>query len=81
MTIGPGVYDDEATQARESTHAQAVALIVVRGDRGSGFSCQAQEDVILDLPAVLRSLADQIEADAFKEVVTDFFKGWLQPDD
>ena len=80
MTIGPGVYDDEATMVRESTSAQAVALIVVRGDRGSGFSCQAMEDVILDLPAVLRSLADQIEADAFKEVVTDF-KGWLQPDD
>ena len=80
MTIGPGVYDAEATAARESTNAQAVVLIVVRGDKGSGFSCQALEDVILDLPAVLRSLADQIEADAFKEVVTDF-KGWLQPDD
>ena len=80
MTIGPGVYDEEATMARERTNAQAVVLIVVRGDKGSGFSCQALEDVILDLPAVLRSLADQIEADAFKEVVTDF-KGWLQPDD
>ena len=80
MTIGPGVYDDEATQVRESTSAKGVVLIVVGGDRGSGFSCQAQEDVILDLPAVLRSLADQVEADAFKEVVTDF-KGWLQPDD
>ena len=80
MTVGPGVYDDEATAARESTHAQAVALIVIRGDKGSSFSCQAQEDVILDLPAVLRSLADQIEADAFKTVVTDF-KGWLRPDD
>ena len=80
MTIGPGVYDDEATQARERTHAKAVVLIVAKGDRGSGFACQATEDVILDLPAVLRSLADQIEADAFKTVVTDF-KGWLQPDD
>jgi len=80
MTVGPGVYDDEATQVRESMNAQAVALIVVRGDKGSGFSCQAQEDVILDLPAVLRSLADQIEADAFKAAVTDF-KEWLHPDD
>ena len=60
--------------------AQAVALIVVRGDRESGFSCQVMEDIILDLPAVLRSVADQIEANVFKEVVTDF-KGWLQPDD
>ena len=52
MTVGPGVYDDdEATAARESTHAQAVALIVICGDKGSSFSCQAQEDVILDLPA------------------------------
>ena len=80
MTIGPGVYDEEATMARESTHAQAVALIVIRGDKGSGFACQADEAAVLDLPAVLRSLADQIEADAFKTVVTDF-KGWLQPDD
>ena len=45
--------------------AKAVVLIVVAATEG-WLLLPGAEDVILDLPAVLRSLADQIEADAFK---------------
>ena len=80
MTIGPGVYDDEATWARERTHAKGVVLIVVGGDKGAGFACQATPEATLDLPAVLRSIADQIDADTMKTDMANF-KAWLQPDD
>ena len=63
MTIGPGKYDAEATMVREATNAQGVVVIVVGGDRGEGFSCQASLPITLGLPAMLRSMADQIEAD------------------
>ena len=62
--IGPGKYDNEATAAREATGAAGVLLIVIGGERGNGFSCQAtQFDIVLRLPALLRTVADQIEAD------------------
>lgn len=70
MAEGPGKYDDEATAAREATGALAVALIVLGGTRGSGFSVQAVElantSVLKSLPDLLRSLADQIERDVSK---------------
>ena len=81
MTVGPGVYDDEATWARESTHAKGVVVIVVGGDKGAGFACQATPEVMLDLPAALRAIADQIDADTMTTVEPATFKAWLQPDD
>ena len=80
MTIGPGVYDDEAAWVRERTHAKGVVLIVVGGDRGVGFAVQATPEITLDLPAVLRSIADQIDADTMTTNLANF-KAWLQPDD
>ena len=80
MTIGPGVYDDDCTLVRERTHAKGVVLIVVGGDKGAGFACQVTEDVVLDLPAVLRSIADQMDADQMTMDLTNF-KAWAQPDD
>ena len=61
MALGPGKYDDLATQAREQAKARAVVLIVVDGSKGSGFSVQAQPDVVLPLPMLLRRIADDIE--------------------
>lgn len=61
--IGAGKYDAEATMVQESAKASAVLLIVIGGDRGAGFSCQATADVLVNLPAMLRSIADQLEGD------------------
>lgn len=61
---GPGKYDDEATMVQKSTNASGVILIVIGGDKGEGFSCQATMPVLLGLPSMLRSIADQLEADA-----------------
>lgn len=62
MATGPGKYDDFATVVRIGTSAKAVIVIVVEGDKGSGFSVQAQEGMVLNLPAVLRRVADTMEA-------------------
>jgi len=42
MAGGAGKYDAEATAIREQTKARAVALIVVDGIKGSGFSIQVE---------------------------------------
>jgi hypothetical protein len=62
MPIGPGKYDDLATLVREQAAAAGVIVIVVEGAAGSGFSVQATPAVIAGLPAMLRFMADQIEA-------------------
>jgi hypothetical protein len=63
MPLGPGKYDDLATHAREASSADAVIVIVVNGDKGSGFSVQTNGTAALKLPALLRILADAIEQD------------------
>ena len=64
MAIGPGKYDYLATAVRETTDANAVIVIVIGGQDGSGFSVQAsQHEYAVALPALLRRIADQIEAD------------------
>jgi hypothetical protein len=64
MAIGPGKYDAACTAAGEATLADTVVLIVVNGIAGSGFSMQTvRPDAAKALPALLRHIADQIEAD------------------
>jgi hypothetical protein len=64
MTIGPGVYDAEATLVMESTHARrGVIVIVLDGDRGSGFAVQTTIGMTLHLPKILRDMADQLDPD------------------
>jgi hypothetical protein len=64
MPTGPGKYDDLATAARLGADALGVILIVIRGDKGSGFSVQLDDTLRpYALPVVLRDIADQIEAD------------------
>lgn len=62
MAIGPGKYDDYATQAREATQADGVVLIIANGKHGSGFSVQAPIDMHAALPTVLESLAESIRS-------------------
>ena len=62
QTNGPGKYDDEATIVRLGTCADAVALIVVSGDRGTGFSVQGSESFVEALPDILEDIARDIRA-------------------
>lgn len=59
--IGPGKYDDVATTVRERTQAEGVIVIILGGDKGHGFSVQADLITTLGLPKMLRLIADQIE--------------------
>jgi hypothetical protein len=69
MPVGPGKYDDVATTARELTGARAVVVIVLGGNKGSGFSVQAElgaRDSVApeNMARLLRAVADEIEAEA-----------------
>lgn len=69
MALGPGKYDDLLTVAREAARARepnilgAVLIVVAPPGNGSGFSCQLTMDGMRGLPALLRFMADGIEAD------------------
>lgn len=60
--IGAGKYDEECTKLRENTKAKGVIIMVVDGNKGEGFSVQATPDVMPSLPAILRKIADDMEA-------------------
>ena len=60
MPFGPGRYDAQCTIIREQTGAAGVALIVIGGVHGSGFSVQAPGDVTLVLPELLEEMAREI---------------------
>lgn len=60
MPIGPGKYDDEATFVREETRAEAVVVLVVNGDRGTGFSVQGPLDITAALPDLMEYMAREI---------------------
>jgi len=62
--IGPGKYDDLTSAMRLATEAEAIAVIVVGGKLGSGFSCQALHPEMLPVMAnAMRKAADQMERD------------------
>lgn len=60
MPIGPGKYDDLCTYAREQSNAAAAIVIVVGGDKGHGFSVQANATAALALPALLEQIAAEM---------------------
>lgn len=67
MTEGPGKYDDIATIVRIMTEAKAVVVIVFEGIFGSSFAVQAEgETMAVEMPDILRDLANQIEKDMGK---------------
>jgi hypothetical protein len=61
MPEGPGKYDDLCTAARQTAEADAALLIIFGGNMGSGFSAQIPSNLVGDVPAILRAIADQIE--------------------
>jgi len=73
MALGPGKYDDVCTRAMLETDAIASVLIVIEGNRGTGFSVNFRVPDPDDAPALLaeiasaiRSMTNQMEADAAK---------------
>jgi hypothetical protein len=60
MPIGPGKYDDLATYVREQTEADGVAVIVMGGNKGNGFSVQCPADLSAALPEMLEMMAKEI---------------------
>jgi hypothetical protein len=66
MAIGPGKYDDLCTQVRESAQAKGAIVIVLDGERGSGFSVQADLASTLRLPDLLDIISRQIRDDMMK---------------
>ena len=70
MALGPGKYDDICTEAREKVGIPrddgkpgGMLLIVIGGNKGSGFACQADLATTLLLPNLLEEIARQIRAD------------------
>lgn len=59
-TNNPGKYDEVCTEARETTKADGVILIVIQGEMGSGFSVQAMPDILERLPEILEYMAGAI---------------------
>jgi len=66
MAIGPGKYDDVCTHVREQVgiadegQGGGVIVIVLGGNRGNGFACQADLATTLALPDMLEHIAKQI---------------------
>jgi hypothetical protein len=63
MAVGPGKYDDLCTLVREKADADGVVVLVFDGNKGSGFSIQGPISLTATLARLLRSMADQIDAD------------------
>jgi hypothetical protein len=67
MTLGPGKYDDLCTYVSEQVgigeHGGGVIVIVLGGNKGNGFSCQADLRTTMLLPDMLEEMARQIRAD------------------
>jgi len=61
--LGGGKYEEATTQARLSTGAAGVILIIFGGAQGHGFSVQAPPGLVPTIPGILRKVAEQIERD------------------
>jgi hypothetical protein len=71
MTIGPGKYDDLCTLVRERVGigdktGGGVCVIVFGGNKGPGFSVQADRATTLMLPDMLEHVARQMRGDTSK---------------
>lgn len=62
MAEGPGKYDAACVAAMQATGGTTVVIAVLNGNHGSGFSVNSiSRSETAKLPALLRSIADQIE--------------------
>ncbi len=63
MADGAGKYGDIATLVRKTTKARIAAVVIVDGDKGSGFSLQSENGKpdVHRLATQLRKIADELE--------------------
>lgn len=59
--FGPGKYAAACNQAMVATEAKAVILVVLGGKQGNGFEVHGETGVVVELPPMLRHMADTIE--------------------
>jgi hypothetical protein len=64
MALGAGKYDELCTYVVERSGAVGAIVMVLGGEKGSGFSVQAPFEVLARLPGVLRTIAEGIENDS-----------------
>lgn len=62
MPMGPGAYDNLCTYVREQAKAQGAIVIVLGGEKGQGFSMQADAITTLTVPDILERVAKEIRA-------------------
>lgn len=62
MPIGPGKYDHLCTYVREQANAEGAIVVILNGDRGAGFSVQADLRAQLTLADLLEHMAKEIRA-------------------
>jgi hypothetical protein len=60
MPLGPGKYDDLCTYVRRQAKADGAVVIVLNGNKGHGFSVQADLMSTVLLPELLETLAADI---------------------
>jgi hypothetical protein len=63
--MGPGKYDDLCTLVRERAgitedSGGGVVLIIFNGNKGNGFACQTDPEILLLLPDILQNVARQM---------------------
>jgi hypothetical protein len=63
MANGAGKYDDLCTHVRATASALGAIVIVVDGNKGSGFSVQMHEDDLTRIPNILEMMARTIRED------------------
>lgn len=67
MALGPGKYDDVCTMVTKQVgigeQGGGVIVIVLGGNKGNGFACQADLRTTLLLPDLLEDMARQIRKD------------------
>ena len=79
MAKGPGKYDALATYCRKRSNAETVVVLVLGGDQGAGCAVQSIDpEISRSLPALLRKVADDIEADTRDEDIHPNPRSWRQ---
>ncbi|HEY4383372.1 MAG TPA: hypothetical protein VGN34_02700 [Ktedonobacteraceae bacterium] len=64
MALGAGKYDDLCSIVLEQSGAEAAIVIILGGNKGSGFSLQAPLEIVAHLPDILEFMAMQLREDA-----------------
>ena len=65
--IGPGKYDDICTAARVLSGAEVALVVIINGDKGSGFSLQGDPRALITSGTVA-DLLEQVAAEIRRDL-------------